>query len=405
MMSEIETIGGIEKQREKTGTADLQTYYLHRDYLGSITQISNNNGNLAAEYSYDAWGRMRNPSNWQVYSQGTQPAMLYGGRGYTGHEHLNQFGLVNMNARLYDPLLARFLAPDPFVGSGMTNDFNRYIYCLNNPLMFTDPSGKSWKSFWRDFGNAFVRDFKRTFCGVNGFELRVNSGGGFSLSATRGGTSFGPSIGGNWKQTHVDYNQIVSQSAYEGVNSLYSSIGGVDASNSDHDINLLAKDLNHFTDAQNGLDITFGKMLDDRSWGGAQLSISYTGNVKLSQARWQQTVTTDWPLLDGKFSREFSFTSRQIGRMTTYPDNSLSSPNSLDYYSQSEMNSRIIGGYTVNFTDTPRRPLYNRASTYWYANLTLINNDLPLFTINYGFRLDFSIIHLIYFNYYFYPQY
>jgi len=31
---------------EKTGTADLQTYYLHRDYLGSITQISNNNGNL-----------------------------------------------------------------------------------------------------------------------------------------------------------------------------------------------------------------------------------------------------------------------------------------------------------------------------------------------------------------------
>jgi len=110
---EIETIGGIEKQRlyldgspytasimlEKTGTADLQTYYLHRDYLGSITQISNNNGNLAAEYSYDAWGRLRNPSNWQVYAQGTQPTMLYGGRGYTGHEHLNQFGLINMNAR------------------------------------------------------------------------------------------------------------------------------------------------------------------------------------------------------------------------------------------------------------------------------------------------------------------
>jgi len=72
-----------------------------------------NSGNLAAEYSYDAWGRMRNPANWQVYAQGSQPAMLHGERGYTGHEQLNGFGLINMNARLYDPLLARSLAPEP----------------------------------------------------------------------------------------------------------------------------------------------------------------------------------------------------------------------------------------------------------------------------------------------------
>jgi RHS repeat-associated protein len=69
-------------------------------------------------------------------------------RGFTGHEHLIPFTgdnggrLINMNARLYDPILGRFLAPDPYVGSGLTNDFNRYIYCRNNPLMFTDPSGK-----------------------------------------------------------------------------------------------------------------------------------------------------------------------------------------------------------------------------------------------------------------------
>ncbi|MDP4239959.1 MAG: hypothetical protein Q8904_10875 [Bacteroidota bacterium] len=37
----------------------------------NITQISDNNGNLAAEYSYDAWGGMRNPVNWQIYAQGT----------------------------------------------------------------------------------------------------------------------------------------------------------------------------------------------------------------------------------------------------------------------------------------------------------------------------------------------
>ena len=83
---------------------------------------------------------MRNPANWQVYAQGSLPTMHFGARGYTGHEHLNDFGLINMNARLYDPLLGRFLAPDPFVGSGMANDFNRYVYCRNNPLMFSKTS-------------------------------------------------------------------------------------------------------------------------------------------------------------------------------------------------------------------------------------------------------------------------
>ena len=140
---------------------------------------------------------MCNPANWQVYSQGSQPAMSYGGRGYTGHEQLNGFGIINMNARLYDPLLARFLAPDPFVGSGMTNDFNRYVYCRNNPLMFSDPTGESWKSFWSDFGNAFKRDFKKTFLSGDGIEVGWNSQGGVFVNQTRGGQPFGPSLGYN----------------------------------------------------------------------------------------------------------------------------------------------------------------------------------------------------------------
>jgi len=161
----------------------------------SITQITNNIGNLAAEYSYDAWGRMRNVLNWQPYTQATLPTLKFG-RGYTGHEQLNDFGLINMNARLYDPLLGRFLAPDPFVGSGLSNDFNRYVYARNNPLMYTDPSGKSWKSFWSDFGNAFVRDFKRTFLsGGPGFQIGYNSMGGGFVNATYNGTAFGSSVG------------------------------------------------------------------------------------------------------------------------------------------------------------------------------------------------------------------
>jgi RHS repeat-associated protein len=66
-------------------------------------------------------------------------------RGFTGHEHLVAFGLIDMNGRVYDPVLGRFLSPDKFVQAPfLTQSFNRYSYCLNNPLKYTDPSGDSW---------------------------------------------------------------------------------------------------------------------------------------------------------------------------------------------------------------------------------------------------------------------
>ncbi|MDZ4204655.1 MAG: RHS repeat-associated core domain-containing protein, partial [Bacteroidales bacterium] len=64
-------------------------------------------------------------------------------RGFTGHEYLDGFGLINMNGRVYDPFLARFLSPDPFVQApDYSQNYNRYSYCLNNPLKYTDPDGE-----------------------------------------------------------------------------------------------------------------------------------------------------------------------------------------------------------------------------------------------------------------------
>ena len=63
-------------------------------------------------------------------------------RGYTGHEHLLSVGLINMNARLYDPVVHRFLQPDTFVQDPTnTQCYNRYGYASNNPLKYSDPSG------------------------------------------------------------------------------------------------------------------------------------------------------------------------------------------------------------------------------------------------------------------------
>jgi len=117
-------------------------YYICRDYLGSITHIANGDGTLKQELSYDAWGRQRNLNTQVVYELGKEPE-LFLGRGYTGHEHLAQFGLINMNARLYDAALGRFLSPDPYVQMpGFTQSFNRYSYCLNNPFSYVDENGE-----------------------------------------------------------------------------------------------------------------------------------------------------------------------------------------------------------------------------------------------------------------------
>ncbi|MCQ2135263.1 MAG: AHH domain-containing protein [Bacteroidales bacterium] len=117
-------------------------YNIGRDYLGSITHIAALDGTLVAEYSYDPWGRLRDPETLEVFTYGNEPE-LFLGRGFTGHEHLTWFGLINMNARLYDPLIGRFLSPDPYVQApDFTQSFNRYSYALNNPLKYTDESGE-----------------------------------------------------------------------------------------------------------------------------------------------------------------------------------------------------------------------------------------------------------------------
>ncbi|GHV44482.1 hypothetical protein FACS1894180_5880 [Bacteroidia bacterium] len=126
--------------RENSST--WQPYYIGRDYLGSITHVISAGGAVQQELSYDAWGNLRDPKNHDLLSQDHQPD-LFLGRGYTGHEHLAFCGLINMNARLYEPAVGRFLSPDPYIQDATnTQNYNRYTYCLNNPLKYTDPSGE-----------------------------------------------------------------------------------------------------------------------------------------------------------------------------------------------------------------------------------------------------------------------
>jgi RHS repeat-associated protein len=115
-------------------------YYVHPDHLGSIANIYDSQGTLVFAQSFDAWGRTRSATDWSSPLSSTPPVWFI--RGYTGHEQLTPFKLINMNGRMYDPLLGRMLSPDKYVEAcNSTQGYNRYSYCYNNPLKYKDPSG------------------------------------------------------------------------------------------------------------------------------------------------------------------------------------------------------------------------------------------------------------------------
>ena len=112
--------------------------------------FSNENGQIEEELSYDAWGRRRSPSTWEPFTFSDDDTSDYD-QGFTGHEHIDLFDMVNMDGRMYDPVVGRFLSPDPYIQMpDFTQSLNRYAYCINNPLSLTDPTGYNW------FGDFFA---------------------------------------------------------------------------------------------------------------------------------------------------------------------------------------------------------------------------------------------------------
>ena len=109
-------------------------YYLLTDNVGSVVHVVNGEGGTVFDAGYDAWGKQVVTNN-----------VIGFHRGYGGHEMLSQYRLVNMDGRLYDYTLGRFLSPDRYVQEPLNSqNFNRYTYCLNNPLRYTDPDGESF---------------------------------------------------------------------------------------------------------------------------------------------------------------------------------------------------------------------------------------------------------------------
>lgn len=110
------------------------------DHMGTTWGVANGNGVMTARFDYKPFGKLiccagEDAADWPFLFQ--------------GKEYLQEFGLYDFEARLYDPVLMRFLTPDP------ARQFSSaYLFAGNNPLFLVDPTGKS--SFWTTFGMVAV---------------------------------------------------------------------------------------------------------------------------------------------------------------------------------------------------------------------------------------------------------
>lgn len=172
----------------KTGS---DIYYFHKNHLGSTTAVTDKDGTLVERIEYL-------PSGVQSFHSGRSVTKYL----YTDQEYDEETGLYNYNARLYDPVLGRFITPDTIVQNFFDpQTLNRYTYVRNDPLSYIDPSGHFFSLIIAGaiFGaiSAGIQsdwDFEATLVGA--FIGGVSGGAGAWASAAVGGGIVGAMLGG-----------------------------------------------------------------------------------------------------------------------------------------------------------------------------------------------------------------
>ncbi|WP_428309894.1 FG-GAP-like repeat-containing protein [Hydrocarboniphaga sp.] len=137
--------GETVAQYTKRSNATADTYYLHRDHLGSLDAITNQASGVVVRASFDAFGRRRG----NAWTGAPAPADLgvlnsTTSEGYTGHRMMDSVSMIHMRGRVYDPSLGRMISADPTTPNVFDpQSHNRYSYVRNNPLSLVDPTGFS----------------------------------------------------------------------------------------------------------------------------------------------------------------------------------------------------------------------------------------------------------------------
>jgi RHS repeat-associated protein len=124
-------------RNDPTLTQEPRTFYYQQDHEGSVTHLTDENGNVIEKYRYDVFGA---PTILDPDGVTVRTASIVSNRFlFTGREYNALFGFYEYRARAYHPSLGRFMSEDPKLFDA--GDYNLFRYCHNDPIDFTDPMG------------------------------------------------------------------------------------------------------------------------------------------------------------------------------------------------------------------------------------------------------------------------
>mgnify|MGYP002304292822 FL=1 len=132
--------------RNSTMAADATEEYLFvKNIQGDILYVYSSTGNKLVSYVYDAWGNIISTT----YSNGGgTSAARFNPFTYRGYYRDSETGMYYLNSRYYNPKMGRFISADGVInGNGDLLGYNLYAYYSNNPVMYVDTDGLSFKSF------------------------------------------------------------------------------------------------------------------------------------------------------------------------------------------------------------------------------------------------------------------
>ncbi len=130
--------GNLSVIRQVTPTKDYH-FYVTTNAQGDVLGIYSSTGILLASYEYDAWGNCTVSYDNPTYNIGTTNPIRY-----RGYYYDSETELYYLQSRYYDSEIGRFLNADGYITTGQgVLSYNMFAYCLNNPIMNGDPSGKN----------------------------------------------------------------------------------------------------------------------------------------------------------------------------------------------------------------------------------------------------------------------
>ncbi len=129
-------VRGYELLKKETNN---KQYYYHQNEHGDVTHLTNVNGEVENSYSYDVFGNIRE-----------EKEAIFNYFKYSGEQYEKEIEQYYLRARFYNPVIGRFTQEDVYRGDGL----NLYVYVVNNPLLWVDPSGLA-KCFNSNDGKEF----------------------------------------------------------------------------------------------------------------------------------------------------------------------------------------------------------------------------------------------------------